>query len=794
MKILKIDKMRNCGFFEDFKWPEGLESFERVNVIYGPNGSGKSSFSRAFEELLDADPEDSDEKEFTFTVSDGSGKEWPFSSKRAGDFADRVFVYSDSYVEKGHLFRSDPTLESVLTVGERTVEEERELEEILKKLNDKEGELKGDIDRKKKMEKELNRIYSSVSDLVVNANAAAGGRWKSKNAYNVTKVREAFEERFPRWIELTEEQLREKTSLINMPKMDLLNIPLGDFGGDYFSIERLESLLLESPVSKMLDTLEKYPEASRWVQDGLELHSGVEECIFCGGALTEARKGDIAQHFSRAVEELQENLQSAIDQMVAIKTQYLDMLNALPDSRLLTKQLQSSFETARDVVESDVKSFQAAVDENILIAKRKMENVLAVVENAVVKFPAVDLSRIALIIVEHNQLVNNRDRLVGGAAKQIEEHYLKVNLKNVLRLKDGITECEESIRELGDVIGRLETRHAALVNREGDPLPAAGTMTARVAEILGRSELEFETISDGKRYRVMRNGKPASDLSTGERSVIMLVYFLEEVSSYCNQGSPIVVIDDPVSSMDSNVFMGISTYIWSKMINRPEVDQLFLLTHNYELFRQWDIQLEAVKKYVEHRLYELCAEYRNHGGEKARRMPNLQAWPPSHSSRKKVRSSYHHMFMSVAAAKRKLEIDDSLDNRMDAQLLFPNVIRRLLETFLAFRYPGEVGNLTKAMSEAEHRLKESGYKGDVDALRLRLTRYAHVYSHSETPGSGAIVQPEEIRTAMAAVFTFMDVLDPDHFKGMCEALDLAREDLIRGPKGWRTDIKVSSAS
>ena len=49
MKILKIDEMNNCGHFKRFRWPNNLENFKRINVIYGPNGSGKSSFSRAFE-------------------------------------------------------------------------------------------------------------------------------------------------------------------------------------------------------------------------------------------------------------------------------------------------------------------------------------------------------------------------------------------------------------------------------------------------------------------------------------------------------------------------------------------------------------------------------------------------------------------------------------------------------------------------------------------------------------------------------------------------------------------------
>lgn len=37
--------------------------------------------------------------------------------------------------------------------------------------------------------------------------------------------------------------------------------------------------------------------------------------------------------------------------------------------------------------------------------------------------------------------------------------------------------------------------------------------------------------------------------------------------------------------------MGISTYIWSEAVAKDHIEQVFLLTHNFELFRQWDIQI-----------------------------------------------------------------------------------------------------------------------------------------------------------------------------------------------------------
>ena len=137
-----------------------------------------------------------------------------------------------------------------------------------------------------------------------------------------------------------------------------------------------------------------------------------------------------------------------------------------------------------------------------------------------------------------------------------------------------------------------------------------------------------------------------------------------------------------------------------------------------------------------------------------------------------IRSTYHHAFMALADARLQLAGDDSVENRLNAQLLFPNVIRRVLETFLAFKHPEWVGNLNSAMRKSADLLRAAGFQGDSDALRLRLTRYAHAYSHSESPATDFTVSPDEVASAIASVFEFMHCLDADHFAGLCEVVNI----------------------
>ncbi len=278
-------------------------------------------------------------------------------------------------------------------------------------------------------------------------------------------------------------------------------------------------------------------------------------------------------------------------------------------------------------------------------------------------------------------------------------------------------------------------------------------------------------------------------LSAGERTAITLVHFFECVARFdATSGKPIVIIDDPVSSLDSGIFMGVSTYIWTEAVVKDHIEQLILLTHNFELFRQWDIQVEGLhrggKRLVElypARFFEIRSQHVSIAGSSKRR-PALRSWL---HQKKFARRCDPRISMHSSRSPRyykKLQTDDSMENRLDAQLLFPNVVRRMLESFLAFKRPEWVGgDLGKAMRNSAELLTDAGYRGDANALRLRLTRYAHAYSHGEDPSTDRTVSPDEVETAIRAAFEFMHTIDPAHFNGLCEAAKLNSSALLPDP-------------
>ena len=96
-------------------------------------------------------------------------------------------------------------------------------------------------------------------------------------------------------------------------------------------------------------------------------------------------------------------------------------------------------------------------------------------------------------------------------------------------------------------------------------------------------------------YEIVRSdGSIATNLSEGERNFLAFLYFHQQVLGFNNEDDEItqkiVVIDDPVSSMDSSALFVVSSLIrqmftlcpvhYNKKESNIEISQIFVLTHN----------------------------------------------------------------------------------------------------------------------------------------------------------------------------------------------------------------------
>lgn len=775
----QIQSIDEGGVFTGYRWDPSLPDLARINVIFGSNGVGKTSLARVFDTAV---REATNGPLAQFLVADESGI-------RATSYADdpifaRVLVFSDEFVDRNHRFSAgDADLAAVLTLGERAADAEDQLAELSQLLASQSQDLEVTRTAVRAAERALRTCHERVSISVVGDLTRLGGRYQSRSNYSVSEVKRMLAGDRTDFVVLSPSELAQHQQEVMSTNREVVGTAQFDLQVRVDLAQRINAKLSEAPLSVVLDSLREHPHASLWVQEGQRLHTDLEDCLFCGGPLSADRMEQITQHFSDEVSTLQGELANLDRELERLEHQLDGQLLRVPDRLLLFEDLRDSYDVA-------VNAWAVAVEESRRWVSGARETIEAKRTNILGAVPALtDLavpspSAVRSVIDAHNDRVRSHEQLVETSARAIELHHLASDAGEADEKGDEIAAAVARVSSLEAALEETRLRIAELERVDGDPTPSAAVLTREVGRLLGRDELRFEA-ADG-RYRVTRGGDSASHLSTGERTAIALVHFLEVVARRDSaRGKSIVVIDDPVSSLDSNVFMGVSTYIWAETVAKDHVAQVILLTHNFELFRQWDIQIEGLHRGERRRvaypaqLYEIQTRHNSAGGT-ARRTSVLRSWPPSPAARKKIRSAYHHSFLLAAEAKMRLLSNDSLEERLDAQLLFPNVVRRLLETFLAFKRPEWVGDFTTAMRNSARLLDAGGYEGDADALRLALTRYAHAHSHSESPATDAVIAPEEIHSAIGWVFTFMQHVDRDHFNGMCEVLGLDAGQLVVG--------------
>jgi wobble nucleotide-excising tRNase len=781
--LKRVEWLKDCGIFENFRWNASVPDFERINVIFGTNGAGKTSLARTLDSLR-GERGGYDKASVCLRNADKTNER---QSNQAHDAEfDRVFVFSDGYVQRSHDFNGDTEVEAVLTLGDRTVEDEKRISELQDLIDSVERDRAGASEATRDSAKALDLEYTTVARSVVNALSRAGGEYRSNGSYSQARAKARFGDSHAAWDLLTDPERDSALATVNSDERQMVLVR--SYSLSVKSTLRRESseVLAASPVSVVLDTLEQHDEASAWVEAGRHLHGGLDTCIFCGGALTEVRRLQIEQHFSEEVERVQRTTDALIQEAKDTRATLQSLLGDDAVSGSLFDDLRDGFKESHVGAILQAEELDRWLNGLLQALEKKRRNVVASVDYEITEPPSVDGSKIEEALSVHNQRVSLHANLVQVAAKRIELHILKESESKIAELGDAAKTASESEAKIVESLNDYRQEITSLENVEGDPLPSADVMATELTRILGRSELSFDLLPDGKHYRVTRYGQPARDLSTGERTAITLIHFLQHVKLVDkSMGKPIVVIDDPISSLDSGTAFGISTYIWSEAVSKEHIEQVFLLTHNFELFRQWDIQVEGLpggrgsnnKKGFTSSSYELVAPYQNLNGVQ-KRVPGFIVWPPDEATRLKVRSTYHHAFITAVRAYAALDAFPSLESRLDAQLLFPNVLRRMLETFLAFKDPTSVGNFTTAMRDIGAGLEAGGYTGDADALRLQLTRFTHANSHAESPETDVVANPDEIGATIAAVFALMNFADRKHFQGLCEVVGVEPTDLL----------------
>jgi len=765
--ITKIRQVKDYRAFNSWTWPPDLPSFRQVNLIYGVNGAGKSTLAS----LLQQAHQDSGwTSGLQIDVTGNNG-----SLRAVNTATDSLWhdlrVFNRDYVEANLQFeeQSGSAAAPLLVLGKQRVEAEAERARIQKRLSEIGEELPALRKEQKRTKAQYDAIATDRARLIVQELGSLGGRYEPRS-YNAAKVRQVIKD----GVEASSTDIGKELSLVqSASKSHVTALASAEFSIAVI-IETTEQVLEESAISNVLADLED-PQRSKWVQDGLGLHKDRDTCNFCANDISTDRRQALAEHFDTSMVRLQGKLDSLKRELKDASDAARQAVQDLPRSDDFFEIHQKSYEAAVEDAKARLKKFLIATDSLSVIIEQKRESLFkSYSQDISADDSELSLADVNRIIQQHNTTADDFAGQQKAAAELVEKTRVAEVASKYCELEKQHVDYKTKVGELEDEDVRLRRELSGLDDSNLDAEPIAAQLNDDLAHLLGRSDLTFEV--EGQGYRIRHEGTPAQHLSEGERNAISLLYFLRSLETHQTQSSnSIIVIDDPVSSLDGSMLVGASTHLWTRLVGVTKCRQLFLLTHNFELFRLWASHLEHYPKArdvkLTHGVYEMRTGARKLADGHYRRIPIILPWPDDPKIQARLRSEYHYLFWRASSALRDCVVKPTAQGDVEAATVLPNVCRRLLEGFLGFKYPALLGNLHEQIMKASDGMVS-------EAMRARVLRFAHAYSHNqEADTTVPVARPEGVEM-LHVVLEFMKIIDQSHFDAMCEAVGVERDFLI----------------
>lgn len=749
--VTRINHIKSHRIFQDFTWHADLEDFERYNLIYGWNGSGKSTLSNLFRCLEKKEPLAEGDVELTI-----SGKRYHLSEITKESVLPQVRVFNRQFIT-ANVFASDTStsdLAPIYFLGQDSVDKEKRIQtlnaEVVKENTSLAERQESVTTGKSALEKFCTERARDVKTLLRSSGANPYNDYDKRAFKNScvaiakladTRTKLLADEEHSKLMHQKESQSKPALAKLVLPDPDLTEF-----------VRRAKNLLQETAVSKTIATLLKNKAVARWVEDGVPLHTGdnaSKTCRFCDQALPANRVRDLQAHFNDEYKKLVRK----IDEELAAVSAAMDKIRQLhmPDQAALYDHLTTAYQDRVREWYSFVQTIDLFAETLSSALSDKKARIFEEVSLETGEVPTWEdgktiLKEINKTIQQHNEQTEGFETSISAARKRLEEHEVASYVKDYQSKNTAIENDEVALNHHRKRVKAINEEIERLKMEIEEHRRPAEQLNEELRNYLGHDQLKFQIKDAG--YLLTRDGVPASNLSEGEKTAIAFLYFLkslQDVGFELKKG--IVVIDDPVSSLDSNALFSASAYMKERT---KEAGQLFVLTHNFALFREvkhWFHNLRGGDR-KKARFYMLMPYFSD--GHRYARLEPLDRLLREHES------EYHYLFKKIheeANKKGKRELVDFYT--------FPNLARRLIESFLAFRYPASPNFLSQMQSSTFDAAK-----------RTRLYRFLNAYSHRE------VVEEQQHDLTLLAetpqilldLLEFMAVEDQRHYDEMVKAI------------------------
>jgi wobble nucleotide-excising tRNase len=560
-----------------------LRELKKINFIYGANGSGKTTISNLSSEQANLEFKDCD-------------LQW-----RHGQVLNSL-VYNKKFRE--HNFGKGK-IDGVFTLGEAT-------KEYMLLIEEKQKDLKILKDDGLKKKEALDKQNNTKSDEETSFREAAWVKIYKKHeeefkeAFQGSMQKESFKNKLlsefktNKALLQTFDDLKKKSKTIFGKAPESIGLINSVDFNKILTIENddvwAEKIIGKSDVdiSRLIQKL----NINDWVNQGRSYIQDNLTCPFCQQpTIEEGFKNQLENYFDESftasikkitvfIDEYNRFADNAINELTQIeagqKSNNGTKLDIDKFSAYL-KTLLSQINANKILLAEKTKEPSRSI--NLTPTKEQFQNIEKLMESANVE------------IKKHNDIVNNYKSERSRLTQAIWKYVIEINKVDIEAYNKKITGLEKGISTLnGDVIEKrdnyktLNNEIRALTKNVTSIQPTIDEIN-KTLQYYGFDNFEIvPSLFSENHYQIKReDGELAeSTLSEGEITFITFLYYLQLSKGSTDKETitdeRVLVVDDPISSLDSNVLFVVSTLIKEiiKDIKNDtgNIKQLILLTHN----------------------------------------------------------------------------------------------------------------------------------------------------------------------------------------------------------------------
>ncbi|MEK0218586.1 AAA family ATPase [Bifidobacterium mongoliense] len=739
----------DTGFWSD-ELPLGCRT-----VVYGHNGSGKSTLSELLLSLAEGEC-------VTDIIWEDENKHR--SNIKAGSVCPSVSmaVFTRKWVETNlSAFLDGANASAIVTLGKEAIEAKEEEERLTEEIGKLRDDVKEADTQRNSASSKIDKLAHDLQDRIVSELKEFDYNYFTKNRFSVTRVKDdlrKYKGDFPD-DNSHAEALKRLGESAPSPLPPVVPPPTEADN----RLTHLSELLSETPTRVAIRALESNPEAQTWVEQGLQLHEGLDHCLFCSGTIDSTRREQLARHFDESWLQIRNKSKTLLGGVTSEKEALAAWYAALPAATQLASELQPAYEDAMMQAKVDVDKRVAVLEaiEKVLSDKTADPGTTPDAPDWSILGSTMSVTVLAQTVTEHNDKVSRHAQITETRKQTVLNHLVGKHSETFRKLEEQFKELAGQEDTARQALDRATRRLDQVRQSRFTTKAMADTLTRDLARVYGKDHLRVAVTPDGKSYACQRGNEPGTNLSDGERTTLSLLYFLRKLEDAQiperDDVQRIVVIDDPSSSLDREAVF--ATHQWL-LDTLKDFGQYIILTHDFSLLRlfiksqknAWGKSMSKISKgdtgeicfpkvsFLEMYAVEVDGERRSRVGK----LPSVLL---------NNTSEYAYLFSMVMAG-----IADT-DN-YERLFLLPNAARRVLEVFASYKAP----HLTNFLQQLKALVKTQPGEPYRDVYD-----FCNRFSHGEGSESIDVLDARTVHGQIRRCMEFMRAVDPEHFERMCKA-------------------------